>query len=502
MELLIAICPPLVLLFIGAARSLSRGLNPADESYLIYGTLNLMNGHVPIRDFRSYDPGRYLFCAIFFVLLGPGYISARIAMVFLSTLTVVAVALFTLWFSGSATVAAITGCLSVLWLLPNYKQGEILLSVLITVGITLVALGSNGTLLCVAVAAIAAIYAHNILVYIGTAGLLFLLAQLAAGEPALDQVWPVIFWTGVALFGLFVAGTFVRGYWRAFWSRKVKVVVKRGTANLPLPRPWLWSKDGLQIKSLAPIRRWSFKLLFSVLPIVFCMGLVAWIWGISLRSSNAGVALFGASIVGLACFHHFWSRADFGHLTMIAQPIVILLAAITAMALPTLASSLVLLILCAATVYFLWPLPEFADKWLKHKAAKPFNTRFETLMIAPHLSEQLNELNSIIAMHSAPGTPVFVVPMNIASLVVADRPSAVYDCFPVHPATEAGQSAMLHELDTSCASIAVIGTQRIDGNESLLFANNFNRVAAYIEANYTLILETRSDRVYLRQDLS
>ncbi len=53
------------------------GLNLADEGHLWYATLQTSAGGVPIRDFRSYDPGRYLWAAGCASLLGSGIVGLR-----------------------------------------------------------------------------------------------------------------------------------------------------------------------------------------------------------------------------------------------------------------------------------------------------------------------------------------------------------------------------------------------------------------------------------------
>ena len=76
----------LTLVIISLFLQCNIGLNLADEGYLWYGAIQTASGKIPIRDFQSYDPGRYYWAAFWMLLLGKGIIPLRISVAIFQTI--------------------------------------------------------------------------------------------------------------------------------------------------------------------------------------------------------------------------------------------------------------------------------------------------------------------------------------------------------------------------------------------------------------------------------
>ena len=109
-----------------------QGFDLYDEGFLWYGVQRVMAGEVPLRDFQSYDPGRYYWSAAIMTLWGDGGIIALRAAVAACQVAGLAIAL--LLISGRnrrpyiLTIILAAATLSV-WMYPRHKLFDITLSI-------------------------------------------------------------------------------------------------------------------------------------------------------------------------------------------------------------------------------------------------------------------------------------------------------------------------------------------------------------------------------------
>lgn len=101
------------------------GLNLGDEGYLWHNAQRTLEGGVPIRDFRSYDPGRYYWSALWFAWLGPGLSSLRISLAAFQFLGLFAALLAIRRAIRSWQGLILSSIVILLWMYPRHKIFEI-----------------------------------------------------------------------------------------------------------------------------------------------------------------------------------------------------------------------------------------------------------------------------------------------------------------------------------------------------------------------------------------
>ena len=98
-----------------------QGINLADEGFLWYGAQQTARGKVPLRDFQSYDPGRYYWSAVGIWFFGKGLVALPFSETVFQVLGLWAGLLAASRVVESWTLLAAVGVMLTLWMVPSFK---------------------------------------------------------------------------------------------------------------------------------------------------------------------------------------------------------------------------------------------------------------------------------------------------------------------------------------------------------------------------------------------
>jgi hypothetical protein len=448
----------------------------ADEGYLWYGVQQWLKGRMPHRDFKSYEPGRYLWCGGFARMFGPGLLVVRGAshLFFALGLAAALCALRALGL-GWPIVACAAAALALLSH-PQHKQfehGAVLLAW--TADIYLWAFPSTWTLAwAAATTGLALMVGFNLFLYFGAALLLTLAAGVISGAIAVDRQMLLVL-VGSGALGLLPFATMLcsPGFARNFRRRRVTTVVERGESNLSLPLPWPWRAAPGQLQALDPSHRIGYQWLFLVvlaLPPVALVLSVAWPASMSM--------LMPAGALGLFLSHHALSRADPPHIIQSLGPSCLLAFQLGGSHLG------VAMMIVAIALWLVWPLHHPLKR--SHRAAE-FTRRDAggyAIDTGQFDGRMLDLVSSLCAGDST--TPVFAAPAFPALYARLGFDSPVYDTFSLYPAGVPAQQDMIRGIVQSDVRIAVVSNAPVDGREELRFARTHDLVWAFLHDHFSI----------------
>jgi hypothetical protein len=470
--------------------SIKTGLNLADEGYLWYGTLQVLAGKIPIRDFRAYDPGRYYWSAIWLRLLGSNLLSLRIGLVIAQILSLSAGLAVIYLITDAWWPVIIMGFAMMSWMYPRHKQIDILFAMLTPlIALLLVDNPVASQYFCSGLyVAIALFFGLNHGVYAAGALLLLILILGANGAvPGLIQSGS-LYALGlvVGMLPIIALFIFIPRLFTVYWQQKVSKILKRGTTNLPLKIPWLWQSGLLQFRQLDKTGQWLVKALFTIIPITYLIIILPVIFGYSL-AVNHQWEMVAIACCGLCYWHHAMSRADLSHLAQAIAPFIMLLVILCAEYwLGWIA--IVALILCTLKTIYL-PSTGGAQSLLNNTGLIRFDVGGINLWLTPWQGNYLTRLRSLIERYSRPGDAVLLLPNLVTLYPLMQRQTVVYDLFCLYPATDLEQANMISELSVQAVGFALINNNPVDARDDLRFSQTHPSVWQYLNREFQLLEE-------------
>lgn len=295
----------------------NQSLSWADEGLLWYGSQQVYAGSVPVRDFYSYDPGRYYWTAAFYRLMGDQSLRATL----LAATTFSCLALTTLLVAlGKFGLArpwriVLALAITVAFAYPRHKAFDQSLSLLLASGILVVLAtprsGRNWFLFGV-LTGLAACMGRNHGVFFVAGAMLTVGYLLVSGATVRlgTTVFAYALGTTIGYLPVVALCVLEPGFGPAFWESVL--TTSQWQLKLPVPFPWRISTEGLPPMRAAHLRVFSWMCL--AVPASYLLAMACNAVRARRGATPPLMRLMAAmSLAGLPYLHQAFDRADFDH---------------------------------------------------------------------------------------------------------------------------------------------------------------------------------------------
>ena len=466
------------------------GFNTGDEGFLWYGAQRVMAGEVPVRDFMSYDPGRYYWSAALMAIFRDDGIMALRAAVALFQGLGLFVGLLLLTRSKprpDAMLIALAALTLLVWMYPRHKLFDISLSIAL-VGVLMLLVKQPSPRRFFAAGAgigLVAVFGRNHGLY-GVAGFLGATIYLACRRPNIRElVWNLICWACGVVVGflpVLILAVAAPGFAAGFW-RSIQAIFERGT-NLPLPVPWPWL---VPVTQLPPATAAADVLtgLFFVAILVF--GVLSFLWIIrqALRQRPVRPELVASSVLVLPYAHFAFSRAEYGHLAQSIFPFLIGIF-ILLQDPPRMARRTAAFAMAAASLLIMLPHHpgwECRVTWTCATA----EVGGSKLKVDPETANILAMLNEAVARYAPNGRSFLATPWLPSAYALFKRKSPVYEIYALYPASDEFQRQEIERIKAAQPGFVVVQDAALDGRDDLRFRNTHPLIEQFIRDNFDLV---------------
>ncbi|NOT53460.1 MAG: hypothetical protein HOP18_02535 [Deltaproteobacteria bacterium] len=465
------------------------GINFSDEGFLWYGAAQTVAGQVPVRDFQSYDPGRYYWIDLWSPVFGTGLVGVRLAVavfhlggVFLGLLVVRQV-VSSWWGRG------IVGILLIAWMFPYYKIFESTIAIAaVYVGVCLLECPSRRRHFLAGVfVGGATFFGRNLGLYSFLAGVLLIAFShlRIQREAALSRLGAWGLGIGVGSLPLLLMALVLPGFAQAFLE-SVLWLVQLGATNLPLPVPWPWSGRHQNYVAGDRLAFLMVEVGFVVVPLFFLIAgylLVRY----PLVDRQRQSVLVASACVGVWYLQHAFSRADLAHLAQSLPPFLL-----GVVALPTFVGArenswLNRLLFGGLVVLTIGPV-YLASSFVRVcylTPCVPYEVQGERLWIRPAERDLIERLRRIVLERVQPAEGIFIAPHWPTVYRVLQRPSPTWQIYFLFPERLDRQEAIIADLQKNNVRWVILGDVTLDRREDLRFRHTHSFVWLFLMRNFT-----------------
>ncbi len=464
------------------------GINLQDEAFLWYGAIRTHAGELPLRDFRSYDPGRYFWCASGMTMLGDGLVAVRAANWAFAALGLCAGLLIASRSHRSIPWLVTCGLVLVPWIHPPWKLYESSVAMLVAfIAVRLMESPSSARRFAAgAVVGLAAFFGRNMGVYAGLAMLVLVSVQVwKQRQPVLRSLGDLALGTLVGYAPMIGLVLLADGFREAF-VESIAFYTRQSALNAERAFPFPWRIDFSRRDAWSAAVAFVIGSLFLALPIAYAAGFLR---GMSARASTFArwSTVFALSCVGGVWFHHASVRSDTPHLAQSIHPFLLLVLSLPA-ALPERVRLrgriAALLFLTGVTVLGIGNALPVVRRALATDVV-PYERlvlRGDELVLAPNDARLVRSLMAGITTNVLPEEALWVSAHFLGLYPILDRRAPTWDIYPAWQADDVEQERMLRELRD--VRWAVLDTRPIGGDARMRLENSHPRVWRWVMESF------------------
>jgi hypothetical protein len=459
-----------------------QGIGLTDEGFLWYGARQTARGKVPLRDFQSYDPGRYYWSAAGMRLFGEGIVSLRFSETIFQILGLWAGLLAASRVAQNWALLVAIGVMITLWMFPSHKLFDsALLLCGVWIAVRLIEEPSPARVFTAGFfVGLCVFFGRNHALYNFLAQACLLLLLHFKLSPPLSISHLGMWVTGViaGLVPTIVMFVAVPGFF-ASYSEVIQSNFRHGT-NLPLPVPWPWR---VSPNSVAGMTQFLLGIFLVALPLGYFAAIIGSLFMRSQMIEDHAL-LIACAFVGVFYLHHAFSRADFSHLAQVIHPF--LLGALGFLAFLGARKSYhwaVIAVLIAAAFFTIGKWMPIYQRITSRTPWVPFDAGGK-IFVPAGTNRLFTCLRKFAAENVAPQEGILIAPYAPALYPILNHESPLWDLGFFFPAMAQRQGAMIQELTAKNVNWAIISDAPRDKREDLRFSATHKLVWQYLMENF------------------
>jgi hypothetical protein len=469
-----------------------HGLNLQDEGFLWYGAQRVLAGELPLRDFQSYDVGRYFWSAGWMWLFGDdGILAMRAGNAILASITIaMAVVLVGMQPAPAWRIVLAAPALAV-WMVPDFKVADSFAAILMIAGVAAALSRADARAcaflgICLGVAAAIGIN-HALYGTIAVALALGLHYRQARVLPSGRMLIAFVSGGVAGYFPVIACHLFATGFTAAFFD-SIRMLFEAGTTNLPLPLPRL---QALLLpaagQDAASALRESLLALAGLAGGGFLVLATRRVWkdaAPSGRGSAAGGvegnAVFPAAVlVSIPYAHYALSRFDVFHVALSVLPILVAAWTWPGRQRTGWGDAALVAAVVAGTVLSLFE--QRAYPVLRGWTSERVQVLGDTLYVEPHAADVLSLLRAQVDAHARDGRSFLAAPYWPGAYAVERRRAPTWEIYQLFPATVDRQRRETARLQAADIGFSMVSLFRADARPDLGFESTHPLIVAYLD---------------------